>query len=71
MKAEEGIKSVTLRQQPFATPEKLHDVVSETYKNIKSRLPTIHKSMQLYLANKDTETILFKPIKVSGLSHSN
>lgn len=65
LKEEEGIKSVTLRQQPFATPEKLHDVVSETYKNIKSRLPTIHKSMQLYMANKDTETILFKPIKVN------
>ncbi|XP_048763824.1 conserved oligomeric Golgi complex subunit 3-like isoform X2 [Ostrea edulis] len=65
MKQEEGIRSVSLRQQPFATPEKLHDVVSETYKNIKSRLPTIHKSMQLYLANRDTETILFKPIKVN------
>ncbi|GAB1606416.1 conserved oligomeric Golgi complex subunit 3-like isoform X1 [Argonauta hians] len=65
MKKEEGVQKVSLRNQPFATPEKLHDVVAESYKNLKLRLPLVQRSMTLYLANKDTEYILFKPVKVS------
>ncbi|XP_069103454.1 conserved oligomeric Golgi complex subunit 3-like isoform X2 [Argopecten irradians] len=65
MKTEEPVRNVSLRQQPFATPEKLHDVMSETYRNLKTRLPTVQRSMSLYLANRDTEVILFKPIKVN------
>ena len=65
MKDQEEVRGVTLKQQPFATPEKVHDTVAETYRNIKTRLPNIHKSMALYLANKDTEVILFKPVKVN------
>ena len=30
---------------------------------MKKHIPIIHKSLQLYLANKDTEFILFKPIR--------
>ncbi|XP_050396533.1 conserved oligomeric Golgi complex subunit 3 isoform X1 [Patella vulgata] len=65
MKKEEATASVTLRQQPFATPEKVHDVVAETYKMVKTKTPGVLRSMALYLANKDTESILFKPIKVN------
>lgn len=65
MKDEENIKSITLSSQPFATPEKIHDIVAETYKNIKSQFVSINRSMALYLANRDTEVILFKPIKVN------
>ena len=65
MKNEESIKSVSLSSQPFAAPEKIHDIVAETYKNIKSQLASVHRSMALYLANRDTEVILFKPVKVS------
>lgn len=32
---------------------------------IKSKLPSTLQSMSLFLANKDTEYILFKPVKVS------
>ena len=45
--------------------EKVHEVVGATYKQIKSNLPKVFKKMSLYLANKDTEYILFRPIKVS------
>ncbi|KAF7992085.1 hypothetical protein HCN44_001410 [Aphidius gifuensis] len=38
-------------------------VVSESLRLIKFRLPSIQQSMQLYLANKETECILFKPIR--------
>lgn len=65
LKKEEVSTKVTLRQQPFATPEKVHDVVAETYKNLKTKLPMVQRSMSLYLANRDTEAILFRPIKVS------
>ncbi|KAL4220408.1 Golgi transport complex subunit 3 [Mactra antiquata] len=65
MGSDENIKQISLRQQPFAAPEKLHDVVAETYKMVKKHIPSIHRSMTLYLANKETEIILFKPIKAN------
>ena len=39
-------------------------MVGETNKLLRSKLPKLLESMSLYLANKDTESILFKPIKV-------
>ncbi|KAL8567223.1 hypothetical protein ACOMHN_046633 [Nucella lapillus] len=65
MKKDDGTPRVILRTQPFALPEKVHDVAAETYRNIKTRLPGIQRSMSLYLANRDTEAILFRPIKVN------
>lgn len=64
MGEDENIKAVTLRTQPFAAPEKLNDIVAESYKIVKKSIPQIHRSMSLYLANRETEIILFKPIKV-------
>ena len=65
MSQEENGPQVQLRQQPFASPEKLGDIISLTYKNLKQKKPLVQRAMALYLANKDTEYILFKPIKVS------
>nr|KAG5697557.1 hypothetical protein BaRGS_019778 [Batillaria attramentaria] len=64
MKKDDGTQRVVLRTQPFATPEKVHDVAMETYRNIKTRLAGVQRSMSLYLANRDTEAILFRPIKL-------
>ena len=55
---------VSLRQQPFASPEQLHNVVAQTYRGLKNHKGAVQRAMALYLANKDTEYILFKPIKV-------
>ena len=63
MRDDPGAPRVALRTQPFASPEKLRDVITETYKQLKNRKADVQKSMELYLANKDTEFILFKPIK--------
>ncbi|KAJ7324468.1 hypothetical protein JRQ81_017488 [Phrynocephalus forsythii] len=52
-----------LLQQPWAQPAKVSDLVSSTYKTIKTKLPAILQSMSLYLSNKDTEFILFKPVR--------
>lgn len=51
--------------QPWASAEKIAEVVSDTQRRIKSHLPSLQRSLQLYLANRETEFILFRPIKVS------
>lgn len=67
MRDDPGAPQVSLRTQPFANPEKLHDLVAENYKNLKNKKGDIQQKMGLYLANKDTEFILFKPVKVCFL----
>ncbi|CAF0794376.1 unnamed protein product [Didymodactylos carnosus] len=60
-----NIQKVSLRQQPFAKPDVLHEIIIENYNYLKKNLPDVLKTMSLYLANKDTEQILFKPIKTN------
>lgn len=71
MKSEEGekLKDVQLKQQQFATPNAIGSCVRETQKLMKNVLPVLQRSMQLYLANKDTESILYRPIKNNVVSH--
>ncbi|XP_059054859.1 conserved oligomeric Golgi complex subunit 3 isoform X2 [Achroia grisella] len=52
-----------LKSQPWATPEETATVVKEAQKRIKTHLAPLQRSMQLYLANKETECILFRPIR--------
>ncbi|KAK7079194.1 Golgi transport complex subunit 3 [Halocaridina rubra] len=68
MNKEENVKPILLKNQPFAVPEKVADIISSCQKNIRSHLPNIQRSMQLYLANRDTEFILFKPVRTNVLS---
>ena len=39
-------------------------MIAENYRNLKTEVKKTVKSLSLYLANKETENILFKPIKV-------
>ncbi|XP_044746128.1 conserved oligomeric Golgi complex subunit 3 [Coccinella septempunctata] len=55
--------TISLKDQPWAEPAEVSKLVSETQKNIKIKVPEIQKSMQLYLANRETEFILFRPIR--------
>lgn len=66
MKSDEGekLKDVELKKQNFAIPSAVATAVRETQKLMKNVLPVLQRSMQLYLANKDTESILYRPIKV-------
>uniref|UniRef100_A0A7N4P2M8 Conserved oligomeric Golgi complex subunit 3 n=1 Tax=Sarcophilus harrisii TaxID=9305 RepID=A0A7N4P2M8_SARHA len=61
--ANQGGPKYTLSQQPWAQPVKVNDLVSSAYKMIKTKLPLTLRSMSLYLSNKDTEFILFKPVR--------
>ncbi|OWK00962.1 COG3 [Cervus elaphus hippelaphus] len=61
--ASQGGPKYTLSQQPWAQPAKVSDLVAGAYKTIKAKLPLTLRSMSLYLSNKDTEFILFKPVR--------
>lgn len=54
---------VDMKEQPFAKPEKLQDIIAENYKDIKKKLPLINNAISLYLGNKDVELIILKRIK--------
>uniref|UniRef100_A0A182JUF3 Conserved oligomeric Golgi complex subunit 3 n=1 Tax=Anopheles christyi TaxID=43041 RepID=A0A182JUF3_9DIPT len=54
---------MALRMAPFAAPQQISSIIQECLRNIKSKLTGLQRSMQLYLANKDTEFILFRPIR--------
>ncbi|CAA9998068.1 unnamed protein product [Nesidiocoris tenuis] len=52
-----------LKLQPWATPAALSTLVQNALKCIKTKLPGLQATMQLYLANRDTEFILYRPIR--------
>lgn len=63
LQAEESGKNVCLSKQPFALADVLSQLVTDSVRHLKSTLPSLHRSMSLYLANPDTEYILFRPVK--------
>lgn len=56
-----------LKTQTWATPEEMAIAVKEAQRRIKTHLAPLQRSMQLYLANKETEFILFRPIRVKTI----
>lgn len=61
--ASQGGPKYTLSQQPWAQPAKVGELAAGAYKKVKAQLPLTLRSMSLYLSNKDTEFILFKPVR--------
>ncbi|XP_049873257.1 conserved oligomeric Golgi complex subunit 3 [Pectinophora gossypiella] len=59
----EKAQAVTPAVERKATAEELAVVVKEAQRRIKTHLAPLQRSMQLYLANKETEFILFRPIR--------
>lgn len=51
------------QEKIFGTAQEVNAVVADVLRTIKFKLPHIQQSMQLYLANKETEFILLRPIK--------
>ncbi|KAB0801537.1 hypothetical protein PPYR_05891 [Photinus pyralis] len=54
-----------LHSEEFGKAQILSRIISEARKNIKLKIPEVQRGMQLYLANKETEFILFRPIKIN------
>ena len=48
---------------PWMSTKELNAVVNDSQKKIKKELPVIQKMLHLYLCNKETEFILFRPIR--------
>eukprot|EP00897_Mesotaenium_endlicherianum_P000101 jgi/Mesen1/10091/ME000074S09433 len=53
----------SLRDQAFAAPEKVKEIVAKVDEALKNILPEVAYKMKLYLQNGSTRAILFKPIK--------
>lgn len=66
MKISSKNQGISLSQQPFASADKLSQIISDNIRGLKTKLPVLHRSMSLYLANPDTEYILLRPVKVSS-----
>ena len=45
--------------------EEVNKALGDLNRHLKTSSPALKRAMTLYLANPDTENILFKPIKVS------
>ncbi|XP_017110673.1 conserved oligomeric Golgi complex subunit 3 [Drosophila elegans] len=52
-----------LRQSAWASPQQISSIIQETQRLIKAKLAVLQRSMQLYLSNRDTEFIIFRPIR--------
>ncbi|XP_073033506.1 conserved oligomeric Golgi complex subunit 3-like [Primulina eburnea] len=54
-----------LKDQAFATPEKVAELVQKVSSAIQQELPGVMSKMKLYLQNPSTRAILFRPIKTN------
>ncbi|KAF5304531.1 hypothetical protein FQA39_LY09582 [Lamprigera yunnana] len=54
-----------LYNQDFAKAVFVAKIITHSRKNIKAKIPKLQQCMQLYLANRETEFILFRPIKIN------
>nr|CAG4641520.1 EOG090X02EM [Eurycercus lamellatus] len=57
------VGSSELKQQAFGQPEAVRNCSTESQRYLRTRLPAVQRSLQLYLANRETEFILFRPVK--------
>ena len=48
----------------YVLAEEVHKVVVQSNKLLKTKVPPLRSSLALYLANEETEHILFRPIRV-------
>lgn len=56
-------QELTVANQDFGKANVVAQIVKDAQHNIKKKTPEVQRSLQLYLANRETEFILFRPIK--------
>ncbi|CAN0920500.1 Conserved oligomeric Golgi complex subunit 3 [Linum grandiflorum] len=61
----DSIMAKPIKDQAFASPEKVAELVQKVNAAIQKELPPVMDKMKLYLQNPSTRTILFKPIKTN------
>lgn len=55
--------NVKFKEEANGQPKSLGALITATQRTIKTQIPVIQKTMRTYLSNKETEFILFRPIK--------
>ncbi|CAN6442670.1 unnamed protein product [Victoria cruziana] len=63
----DSVLTKPLKDQAFASPEKVSELVQKVDNEIRQELPKVTAKMELYLQNPSTRAILFKPIKANIL----
>jgi len=53
-----------LRSHQAFTPENLSKSIEESFNHLMNELSSVKRRMSLYLSNRDTEAILFRPVKM-------
>lgn len=61
----DSLMAKPLKDQAFATPDKVAELVHKVNAGIQQELPPVMAKMKLYLQNPSTRTILFKPVKTN------
>ncbi|XP_042487205.1 conserved oligomeric Golgi complex subunit 3-like [Macadamia integrifolia] len=61
----DSVLAKPLKNQAFATPDKVAELVQKVDASIQQELPRVMGKMKLYLQNPSTRTILYKPIKTN------
>ncbi|KAF5191811.1 Conserved oligomeric Golgi complex, subunit [Thalictrum thalictroides] len=61
----DSVLAKPLKNQAFATPDKVAELVQTVGVSIQKELPKVMAKLKLYLQNPSTRTILFKPIKTN------
>ncbi|KAG5318888.1 COG3 protein, partial [Pseudoatta argentina] len=63
LEKEKLLDASSIQENALGSPQEIATIVADVLRVIKFKCPEIQQSMQLYLANKETEFILFKPVK--------
>lgn len=63
LEKEKLLDASSSQENALGSAQEVATVVADVLRIIKFKCPEIQQSMQLYLANKETEFILFKPVK--------
>lgn len=61
-------QDLTVAKQDFGKATVVAQIVKDAQQNMKKKIPDVQRSLQLYLANRETEFILFRPIKNSVIN---
>lgn len=56
-------QDLNVASQDFGKASVVAQIVKDVQQNMKKKIPDVQRSLQLYLANRETEFILFRPIK--------
>ncbi len=59
-------KTLNISRESWGRPDVLQAAASAAQRELKRHFPAAQRAMQLYLANRETEFILFRPIRVSA-----